>query len=56
MIEFLTLFAGLVLGVQNVEVAVSGPAARVELRVNDDVLAGTRARTPITSRCSSTSG
>jgi hypothetical protein len=39
MIEFLTLFAGLVLGVQNVEVAVSGPVARVELRLNEEVLA-----------------
>lgn len=39
MIEFLTLFVGLVLGVQNVEVTVSGPVARVELRVNDELLA-----------------
>lgn len=40
MIEFLTLFAGLVLGVHNVEVAVSGPAERVELRVDGETLAG----------------
>ena len=40
MIEFLTLFAGLALGVQNIEVAVSGPVARVELRLNDTTLAG----------------
>ena len=39
MIEFLTLFAGLILGVQNIEVAVSGPVTRVELRLNDEVLA-----------------
>ena len=39
MIEFLTLFAGLALGVQNVEVAVSGPVVRVELRLNDVILA-----------------
>ena len=30
MIEFLTLFVGLVLGVHNIEVTVSGPVARVE--------------------------
>ena len=35
MIEFLTLFVGLVLGVHNIEVTVSGPVARVEIRVND---------------------
>ena len=38
MVEFLSLFVGLVLGVQKVEVAVSGPVARVEIRVDDEVL------------------
>ncbi len=39
MIEFLTLFVGLVLGVHNIEVTVSGPVARVEIRVNDALAA-----------------
>ena len=34
MVTFLTLLAGLVAGVQTLEVAVSGPVVRVELRVN----------------------
>jgi hypothetical protein len=38
MIKFLTLLAGLVAGVQSLEVAVSGPVARVELRVNGRVV------------------
>lgn len=39
MIEFLTLFVGLVLGVHNIEVTVFGPVARVEIRVNDVLVA-----------------
>jgi hypothetical protein len=39
MIEFLTLFVGLVIGVRDVEVAVPGSVARVELRLNDRVVA-----------------
>jgi len=39
MIEFLSLFVGLVTGVHNVEVAVSGPVARVEFRLDGEVLA-----------------
>jgi hypothetical protein len=39
MIEFLTLFVGLMIGVHPVEVAVSGPVVRVEIRLNDRVLA-----------------
>ena len=39
MIEFLSLFVGLVVGVQNVEVTVSGPVARVEFRLDDEIVA-----------------
>jgi len=39
MIEFLTLFVGLITGVQNIEVAVSGPVARVEIRLDEKVMA-----------------
>ncbi|MEE4271254.1 MAG: hypothetical protein V2I67_06255 [Thermoanaerobaculales bacterium] len=39
MVEFITLFVGLVLGVQQIEVAVSGPVARVEIRVDERLLA-----------------
>ena len=39
MIEFLSLFVGLVLGVHTIEVAVSGPVARVEIVVNDEPVA-----------------
>ena len=39
MIEFLSLFVGLVIGVQNVEVTVSGPVTRVEFRLDDEVVA-----------------
>ena len=39
MIEFLSLFVGLIIGVHNVEVAVSGPVARVEFRIDGEVLA-----------------
>ncbi len=39
MIDFVTLFVGLVIGVQEVEVAVSGPVARVELRLDGELLA-----------------
>ncbi len=39
MIEFLSLFVGLVIGVQNVEVTVSGPVARVEFRLDDEIVA-----------------
>lgn len=38
MIKFLTLLAGLVAGVQSLDVAVSGPVARVELRINGQVV------------------
>ena len=39
MIEFLSLFVGLVIGVQNVEVTVSGPVARVEFRLDGEIVA-----------------
>jgi hypothetical protein len=39
MVKFLTLFVGLVVGIQNVEVMVSGPVASVEIRVNGSVVA-----------------
>jgi len=39
MIKFLSLFVGLVIGVQNVEVTVSGPVARVEFRLDDEIVA-----------------
>ncbi len=39
MIEFLTLFVGLAMGIQNIEVTVSGPVARVEFLVNGKTLA-----------------
>lgn len=39
MVEFLTLFVGLVLGIQQIELSVSGPVARVEIRVDDRLLA-----------------
>ena len=39
MIEFLSLFVGLIIGVHKVEVAVSGPVARVEFRLDGEVLA-----------------
>jgi hypothetical protein len=39
MVEFLTLLAGLVLGVQTIEVAVAGPVARVELQLDGELLA-----------------
>jgi hypothetical protein len=39
LIEFLTLFVGLVLGHQNVELSVSGQAARVEIRLNGEIVA-----------------
>ncbi len=39
MIEFLSLFVGLVVGVHDVEVTVSGPVARVEIRLDHEVLA-----------------
>lgn len=38
MVEFLSLFVGLILGVQQVEVAVSGPVERVEIRIDDYVM------------------
>lgn len=38
MIEFLSLFVGLVIGVHDVEVVVSGPVARVEIRLDDRIL------------------
>ncbi len=37
-IEFLSLFVGLIIGVHDVEVVVSGPVARVEIRLDDRVL------------------
>jgi len=49
-VKFLTLLAGLVVGVENVEVAVIEPAARVELRLNGRVVAGTSAP-PWVLRC-----
>ena len=39
MIEFLSLFVGLIIGVHKVEVAVSPPVARVELRLDGEILA-----------------
>ena len=39
MVKFLTLLAGLVVGVQSIEVVVSEPATRVELRLNGGVVA-----------------
>jgi hypothetical protein len=39
MIKFLSLFVGLVIGVQNVEVTVSGPVVRVEFRLDDGIVA-----------------
>jgi hypothetical protein len=50
LIEFLTLFVGLIIGQQNVELAVSGQAARVELRLNGDVVAS-RDGEPWVLRC-----
>jgi len=38
MVEFLSLFVGLILGVQQVEITVSGPVARVEIRIDDFVM------------------
>ena len=38
MVEFISLFVGLILGVQDVSVAVSGPVARVEIRIDDEVV------------------
>jgi hypothetical protein len=38
-VSFLTLLVGLIVGVHDVELAVSGPVARVEIRLNDTVLA-----------------
>jgi hypothetical protein len=49
-IRFLTLFVGLVVGHQNVELAVSGPADRVELRVNGS-LVGAKNGEPWVVRC-----
>jgi len=42
MVEFITLFVGLVLGVQQVEVTVSGPVSKVEIRVDERLLATVR--------------
>jgi len=39
MIEFLSLFVGLVIGVHKVDVTVSGPVARVEFRLDGEVVA-----------------
>lgn len=50
MVEFLSLFVGLILGVQQVEVAVSGPVARVEIRIDDYVM-GKITGEPWTVRC-----
>jgi hypothetical protein len=50
MVKFLTLLAGLVVGVQSVEVVVSEPAARVELRLNSRVVAEASAP-PWVMRC-----
>lgn len=50
MIEFVSLFVGLILGVQQVEVAVSGPVARVEIRIDDYVM-GEMTSEPWTVRC-----
>jgi hypothetical protein len=38
-VDFLTLLVGLVIGVHDVELAVSGPVARVEIRLDGEVLA-----------------
>lgn len=38
MIEFLSLFVGLIIGVHDVEVSVSGSVARVEIRLDDRVV------------------
>ncbi len=50
MVKFLTLLAGLVVGVQGVEVVVSEPTARVELRLNGRVVAEASAP-PWAMRC-----
>lgn len=50
MIEFLTLFVGLTIGIRNVEVTVSGPVTRVELRLDDEVVAELGGP-PWTDRC-----
>jgi hypothetical protein len=50
MVEFLTLFLGLVVGQQNVELTVAEQVARVELRLNGDVLAS-RDGEPWRMRC-----
>ena len=39
MVSFLTLLVGLIVGVHDVELAVSGPVTRVEIRLNDTVIA-----------------
>ena len=39
MIKFVTLFVGLIVGVQNVETMVSGPVASVQIQVNGSVVA-----------------
>jgi len=50
MVKFLTLLAGLVVGVQTVEIVVSEPTARVELRLNGRVVAEASAP-PWAMRC-----
>jgi hypothetical protein len=49
-VRFLTLFVGLVVGQQNVELAVTGAVSRIELRLNGTVLAAT-SQEPWTVRC-----
>ncbi len=39
MVSFLTLLVGLIMGTHDVQLAVSGPVARVEIRLDDTVLA-----------------